>query len=259
VDAAVHREDVRYEQDGEVVVVTIDRPERRNALSVGACRQLRAAWTRFEADPTARVAILTGAGDRAFCAGYDLAEKERGDAVGLEDFVPRVETRCLVTKPVIAAVNGAAVAAGLALVEACDLVAAAESAWFALPEVKLGLGVAPFVQSLWTLPQRVLLELLLTGEPLPARRAYELGFVNRLAPPERLRAEALALARTIAANAPLVVGASKAMVYRGLEAMGTTAAHAAARELFGPVSRSEDAREGFRARAEGRAPRWTGR
>jgi enoyl-CoA hydratase/carnithine racemase len=251
--------EVLYETSGPAAVITLNRPERRNALSVETCRQLREAWTRFERDAEARVAIVTGAGDRAFCAGYDLAEKQHGNAVGLADFVPRLDTTCLVTKPVIAAVNGAAVAAGFALVEACDLVVAAETAWFALPEVKLGLGVAPFVQSLWTLPQRVLMELLLTGEPLSARRAYELGFVNRLVAPERLRAEALALAGTIAANAPLVVRAGKAMLYRGLDAMGMAAAHDAARELFRPVIDSEDAREGIRARVERRAPEWRGR
>ena len=90
------------------------------------------------------------------------------------------------SKPVIAAVNGAAVAAGMALVEACDLVVAAEGAWFGLPEVKLGIGVAPFVQSLWTLPQHVLMELLLTGEPLSVQRAYQIGFVNRVVPLDRL-------------------------------------------------------------------------
>jgi enoyl-CoA hydratase/carnithine racemase len=250
--------EVLYENCGPAAVITLNRPERRNALSIETCRQLRAAWTRFEADAEARVAIVTGAGDRAFCAGYDLGEKQHGNAVGLADFVPRLETMCLVSKPVIAAVNGAAVAAGFALVEACDLVVAVESAWFGLPEVKLGLGVAPFVQSLATLPQRVLMELLLTGEPLSARRAYELGFVNRLADAERLLRESLALAETIAGNAPLVVRASKAMVYRGLEQMGMPAAHEAARELFRPVVDSDDAREGVRAMLEKRPPTFRG-
>jgi enoyl-CoA hydratase len=251
--------EVLYERRGATALLTINRPERRNALSIETCYQLRAAWTRFEADTDALVAILTGAGDRAFCAGYDIAEKQHGNAVGIADFAPRLETASYVSKPVIAAVNGAAVAAGMALVEACDLIVAAEDAWFGLPEVKLGIGVAPFVQSLWTLPQHVLMELLLTGEPLTAQRAHQIGFVNRLVPRERLLEESLTVAETIAQNAPLVVRASKAMLYQGIEAMGMPAAHRVARELFVPVGQSDDAQEGFRARRERRPPRWTGR
>ena len=251
--------EVLYESRGATVVVTINRPERRNALSVETCHALRAAWTRFEADPEAKVAIVTGAGDKAFCAGYDIAEKQHGNTVDIGDFAPRLETSLLVSKPVIAAVNGAAVAAGMALVESCDLVVAAEGAWFGLPEVTLGIGVAPFVQSLWTLPQHVLMELLLTGEPLTARRAHEVGFVNRLVPLERLLDEALTLADVIGRNAPLVVRASKAMLYQGIEAMGMSAALQASKDLFRPVGQSEDAKEGFRARRERRPPRWKGR
>jgi len=251
--------EVLYERRGTAALLTINRPDRRNALSVETCHQLRAAWTRFEADTDALVAIVTGAGDRAFCAGYDIAEKQHGNTAGIADFAPRLETTSYVSKPVIAAVNGAAVAAGMALVEACDLIVAAEDAWFGLPEVKLGIGVAPFVQSLWTLPQHVLMELLLTGEPLTAQRAHQIGFVNRLVPRERLLDESLTLAETIARNAPLVVRASKAMLYQGIEAMGMPVAHRLARELFVPVGQSDDAREGFRARRERRAPRWTGR
>ena len=251
--------EVLYERRGTAALLTINRPDRRNALSVETCHQLRAAWTRFEADTDALVAIVTGAGDRAFCAGYDIAEKQHGNTAGIADFAPRLETTSYVSKPVIAAVNGAAVAAGMALVEACDLIVAAEDAWFGLPEVKLGIGVAPFVQSLWTLPQHVLMELLLTGEPLTAQRAHQIGFVNRLVPRERLLDESLTLAETIARNAPLVVRASKAMLYQGIEAMGMPAAHRVARELFVPVGQSDDAQEGFRARRERRPPRWTGR
>src|SRR5262245_63500370 len=133
--------EVLYERRGATALLTINRPERRNALSIDTCHQLRAAWTRFEADAGALVAIVTGAGDRAFCAGYDIAEKQQGNTVGIADFAPRLETTSYVSKPVIAAVNGAAVAAGMALVESCDLVVAAEAGLFALPEVKPGIGV----------------------------------------------------------------------------------------------------------------------
>lgn len=250
--------EVLYEKTGSAVVITINRPDRRNALSIATCHALHDAWMRFESDTEASVAIVTGAGDRAFCAGYDIDEKQHGDTVGIGDFAPRLETTAFVSKPVIAAVNGAAVAAGMALVEACDLVVAADTAWFGLPEVKLGIGVAPFVQSLWTLPQHILMELLLTGGPLTAGRAYEVGFVNRLVPLEKLLDESLTLANTIASNAPLVVAASKAMLYQGIEAMGMPAALERANTLFVPVSQSDDAKEGWRARAQGRPPRWTG-
>jgi enoyl-CoA hydratase/carnithine racemase len=250
---------VLYAQEGPVVIITLNRPERRNALDRAACRLLQESWNRFEDDHSALVAIITGAGDKAFCAGYDISEKHHANEVELATFVPRFETATSVTKPVIAAVNGAALGAGVALVEACDLVLAAESAWFCLPEVRLGLGVAPFVQSLWTLPLHVLMEVLLTGEPLGARRAYDVGFVNRITSLERLPAEALAIANLIARNAPLSVRASKAMVYRGIEAMGMPEAHRVAKELFVAVAGSEDAAEGLRARAEHRQPQWKGR
>lgn len=250
---------IRFEVRDAVAVVTIDRPERRNALSIATCHRLREVWVAIESDPRVRVAVITGSGDKAFCAGYDIAEKQLGNAVDLEDFVPRLGTVCYVTKPVIAAVNGAAVAAGLALVEACDMVIASPTAWFALPEVKLGIGVAPFVQSLWTLPQHVLMEMLLTGSPLTAQRGYEIGFVNRIAAPGNLLEDALAVADQIAANAPLIVDAAKLMIYRGLESMGVVAALETSHAIFRPLRDSDDAKEGFRARAEGRAPTWRGR
>ena len=251
--------EVLYEQHGRSVVVTLNRPERRNALSIEMCRQLRHAYARFSADPELKVLILTGAGDKAFCAGYDIGEKTSGQIATEADFVPRLATQVFVDKPVIAAVNGVALAAGMALVESCDLVVAGNTASFSLPEVKLGIGVVPFVQSLWTLPQHVLMELLLTGEPLTAERAYQIGFVNRVVPREELLPTALALAEVIASNAPLVVKAAKAMIYRGIEAMGNPDALKAAADLFEVVNRSDDAKEGFRARAERRAPVWKGR
>ena len=171
---------VLFEKRGPVALVTLNRPDKRNALSIETCRLLRDAYARFDSDDNLKVMVITGAGEKAFCAGYDISEKTSGRVATERDFVPRLATEIFVSKPVIAAVNGAALAAGMALVEACDLVVASENAWFSLPEVKLGIGVVPFVQSLWTLPQHVLMELLLTGEPLTAKRAYEVGFVNRL-------------------------------------------------------------------------------
>jgi enoyl-CoA hydratase/carnithine racemase len=248
--------EVRYEVSDGVAIVTINRPEKRNALNLAACEALQDCWRRIEDDQGVRVAVVTGAGDKAFCAGFDITEKNVDGRPRTEDFTPRPGTRPVTGKPLIAAVNGLAMAAGMALVEACDLCVAAEHAWFSLPEVRLGIGLEPFVQSLWTLPQRVLFELLVTGDRLTAERAYQLGFVNRIAPASDLMGTALTLARTIADNAPLVVLASKELIYGGQRAMGMDRALQAADRAFAPVSASTDAKEGYRAWAEKRRPVW---
>jgi enoyl-CoA hydratase len=248
--------EVGYEVSGAVAIVKINRPEKRNALNLAACEALQDCWQRIESDPAVQVGIVTGAGDKAFCAGFDITEKNVDGRPTTEDFTPRPGTNPVTGKPLIAAVNGLAMAAGMALVEACDLCVAADHAWFSLPEVRLGIGLEPFVQSLWTLPQRVLFELLVTGDRLSAERAYQLGFVNRLVPADELMETALGLARTIADNAPLVVRASKAMIYGGQRAMGMDQALTAADDAFGPVKGSADAQEGYRAWMEKRRPVW---
>jgi enoyl-CoA hydratase/carnithine racemase len=248
--------EVTYEVHDAVAIVTINRPEKRNALNLAACEQLQDCWRRIEDDPEVRVGIVTGAGDKAFCAGFDISEKNVDGRPRTEDFTPRPGTNPVTGKPLIAAVNGLAMAAGLALVEACDLCVAAEHAWFSLPEVRLGIGLEPFVQSLWTLPQRVLFELLVTGDRLGAERAYQLGFVNRIAPAAGLMDTALALAATIAGNAPLVVAASKELIYGGQRAMGMDQALQAADRAFAPVSASADAKEGYLAWTQKRPPVW---
>jgi enoyl-CoA hydratase/carnithine racemase len=251
-------DEVLYETRGGVALVTINREQRRNALDLRACDALMECWQRIENDDSVYVGVVTGAGDKAFCAGFDFKEKLVDGRPNLEDFSPRLGTTCSVTKPLIAAVNGPAVAAGMALVEACDLCVAAEDAWFALSEVTLGISVENFVQSLWNMPQKILMELLVTGEPLSARRAYDLGFVNRIVPRGALLEAAFAMADLIAANAPLVVRASKQMVYDGQAAMGMERALEVAAEAFQVVNDSADAKEGFVARAEGRPPVWRG-
>jgi enoyl-CoA hydratase len=248
--------EILYEVSDGVAIVTINRPEKRNALNLAACESMQDCWRRIEEDPAVRVGIVTGAGDKAFCAGFDITEKNVDGRPRTEDFTPRPGTSPVTGKPLIAAVNGLAMAAGMALVEACDLCVAADHAWFSLPEVRLGIGLEPFVQSMWTLPQRVLFELLVTGDRLTAERAYQLGFVNRIAPAAELMPTALTLARTIADNAPLVVLASKELIYGGQRAMGMDAALAAADQAFAPVSGSADAKEGYRAWMEKRRPRW---
>lgn len=251
--------EVLYEVSDGVAIVTISRPEKRNALNLAACETLQDCWRRIEDDPDVRVGIVTGAGDKAFCAGFDITEKNVDGRPRTEDFTPRRGIDPVTGKPLIAAVNGLAMAAGMALVEACDLCVAADHAWFSLPEVTLGIGLEPFVQSLWTLPQRVLFELLVTGDRLSAERAHQLGFVNRIAPAGDLMDTALKLARTIADNAPLVVLASKALIYGGQRAMGMDLALLAADRAFAPVSASADSKEGYRAWTEKRRPVWQGK
>jgi enoyl-CoA hydratase/carnithine racemase len=249
---------VRYERDGSVAWVTIDRPEARNALDQAVRTGLFEAVARFNADDAA-VLVLTGAGDQAFCAGGDL--KEMAD-LGLEvpppDFLPIFGRNVTVDKPTIAAVNGVAFAGGFLLAQMCDLCVAAEHARFAITEPKVGRG-APWAMPLpWLVPPRVALELLFTAAPIDAARAYEVGLVNRVVPGAELHSAVQELAATIAANAPLSVRAAKAMVYRA--AVGRSDDELAiADAIWEPVYRSEDAQEGPRAFAERRPPQWKGR
>ena len=250
---------VRYERTGPAAWVTIDRPDARNALNAEVRAGLFAAADRFNADPEARVLVLTGAGDRAFCAGGDLKEMaETSLTVPPPDFLPQFGRNLLVEKPTIAAVNGVAFAGGFLLAQMCDLCLAADHAQFAITEAKVGRGTPWAMPLPWLIPPRVALELLLTAEPISAARAYDVGLVNRVVPLADLRATAQAMAETIAANAPLSVLAGKEMVYRA--AAGRSATELAEAEaIWEPVYLSEDAQEGPRAFREKRPPRWQGR
>jgi enoyl-CoA hydratase len=252
-------DEILYENRGQVAVITINRPEARNAINTGVREGLVAAWARFEQDRDARVAILTGAGDQAFCAGADLKEMAQRKLGSLpRSFLPTLNVNTPMTKPVIAAVNGVAYAGGWALVQMCDIVVASEAARFAITEAKVGRGMPWAVPLTHMIPQKVLLEILLTGNPISAQRAYEIGFVNHVVPAGQVMAKALEIADTIAENAPLTVAAAKEMVYLATE-MGRLAGLEAARHLFDHVYRSEDAQEGPRAFVEKRRPRWQGR
>ncbi len=249
-----------------VLVVTLDRP-KANAIDVSTSHALYDAFRRLEDDPALRVAVLTGAGDRFFSAGWDLKAAAEGEAVdadhgpggfaGLTEFFGR-------TKPVVAAVNGMALGGGLELALAADLIVAADHAGFALPEVRV--GVVADAGGLLRLPRRlpevVSRELLLTGRRMTADEAGRWGLVNRVVPPEELMDTALALAREICAGAPLAVGA----VLEVLEATASLDAQQGFKRLrsgdlasYELMLRSEDAVEGPRAFAEKRAPRWRGR
>lgn len=250
---------VTYEVDDGVAWLTIDRPEARNALSRDVRDGLWEGTRRFVDDDSAAVLVLTGAGEKAFCAGGDLKEMaETALAVPPPDFLPQFGRNIDVGKPTIAAVNGVAFAGGFLLAQQCDLVVAAEHARFAVSEVKVGRG-SPWAAPLsWLVPPRVALEILLTGDPLDAARALEVGLVNHVVPAAELRERTQELARTIAANAPLSVAAGKRTAY--LSANHSLAeAYERAEEIWAPVYRSADAQEGPAAFRDRRSPIWTGR
>jgi enoyl-CoA hydratase/carnithine racemase len=248
-----------YEVVDGVAWLTIDRPEARNALSKDVRDGLWAGTRRFVADDSAAVLVLTGAGDKAFCAGGDLKEMaETALEIPPPEFLPQFGRNIDVEKPTIAAVNGVAYAGGFLLAQQCDLVLAAEHARFAVTEVKVGRG-SPWAAPLsWLVPPRVALEILLTGDPIDAPRAREVGLVNAVVPAAELRAAAQAMAERIAANAPLSVRAAKRTAY--LSARHSLAeAYDLAEEIWAPVYRSADAQEGPAAFRAKRAPVWTGR
>lgn len=252
-------DEILYEVADRVAVITINRPERRNAINEAVRTGLFDAWRRFEADGGARVAILTGAGEKAFCAGMDLvAMSEAGLGSLPRDYLPVLGDSIRVSKPVIAAVNGTAFAGGWLFAQMCDLCVASETAQFAITEAKVGRGMVWAPPLIHMIPQRLMIELLLTGRAISARRAYEIGFVNHVVPPGELMQKTLELAREIAENAPLTVDAAKEMVYLSTE-MGKTAALRAAYHVFEPVLNSEDAQEGPKAFREKRKPNWQGR
>jgi enoyl-CoA hydratase/carnithine racemase len=245
-------------RDDGIAIITINRPEQRNCLSRGVREGLFAAWERFEKDSALRIAILTGAGEKAFCAGGDLKEMvETGMAVPARDFIPLPYDNLELTKPTIAAVNGYAFAGGWALAQTCDLCVASTNAKFAITEVKVGRGSPWAAPLIHMIGQRIFMEIVLTGQPITAQRAYEIGLVNRLVAPEALMAAAIELAQEVLKGAPLSVRAARETVMLSTE-MGRSAALEAARAAHEATYNSDDAQEGPRAFAEKRKPEWRG-
>jgi len=245
-------------EDG-IAVITLNRPEQRNALTAEVREGLRAAWQRFEADDALRIAILTGSGDKAFCAGGDLKEMvQTGMAVPPRDMYALPYDTIELSKPTIAAVNGVAFAGGWMIAQACDLCVASTAAKFAITEVKVGRGSPWAAPLIHMIGQRIFMEIVLTGKPIDAARAYEIGLVNRLAQPGAVLDAAIELAREVLEGAPLSVKAARETVMLSTE-MGRSAALAAARSAHEHTYNSQDAQEGPRAFAEKRRPVWSGR
>ncbi len=251
---------VRYDVTGDgIAILTIDRPEQRNALSKEVRDGLRAAWARFNVDDGARIAILTGAGEKAFCAGGDLKEMvETGLKTPPRDMFPVPYENIALSKPTIAAVNGVAFAGGWMIAQACDLCVASTEAKFAITEVKVGRGSPWSTPLIHMIPQRIYMEIVLTGKPISAQRAYEIGLVNRLAEPGRTLDVALELAREVIEGAPLSVDAARRTVMLATE-MGRSAALDAGYAAHETAYNSDDAQEGPRAFSERRKPVWKGR
>ncbi len=250
-----------------VSVITLNRPEVRNCIDAVTTRELAHAMECFAHDPEQWVAILTGAGDRAFCAGADLRAVAAGEfrdppeayrQWGFAGFV-----RHYVSKPVIAAVNGFALGGGTELALACDLVVASEQASFGLPEVSRGIVAA--AGGLLRLPRQVPLKIamhcVLTGQPLSAAEASRWGLVNQVVPAEALMPTALQLAARICENAPLAVRCSKDVIYRSLDMSLDFPGEAwdLSADYCSRLMESEDAREGPRAFIEKRPPAWRAR
>lgn len=250
--------EVRVDRDADVLVITIDRPAARNALDAATSAGIAEAVDLLDADSSSRVGILTGSGG-TFCAGADLKALLAGESPDLPGRGLGGITRTPPNKPLIAAVEGHALAGGMELVLACDLVVASASATFGLPEVRRGLVAA--AGGVLALPQRiprnVAMGMILTGDPITAQQAYEVGLVNTVTDTGAALDRALDLARRIARNAPLAVAASKRVVaavptWPGEECWVRQA------EIVDPVFASADAREGARAFADKREPVWRG-
>ena len=254
----------QVERDGRTLIVTINRPDRMNALHPPANAELAKIFDDFAADPELWVAILTGAGPRAFSAGNDLRWQAEGNAVTVPPTgFAGLTSRWDLDKPVIAAVNGVAMGGGFEIALACDIIVAADTATFALPEPKVGL--AALAGGLHRLPRTIgvkrAMAMILTGRSVPAAEGKELGFVHDVVPAADLLAAAKALAAQICELSPMSIRASKQVVSRSLdtaslrEAYEGQMAHPAVSALW----RSEDLREGPLAFAQKRKPEWKGR
>jgi enoyl-CoA hydratase len=254
---------VLYESDGAVARITINRPERRNSINPEGVRGLTQALDTAEADPEIKVVVLTGAGDRAFCAGADLGGMTDASKVAQHD--QRAEVGELFERmrasrlPIVARVNGLALAGGFGLMLACDLVVASSEADLGTPEIDIGLW--PFMITAILrrdVPRKVALELMLTGKRIPASEGERWGFVNRVVEPDKLDAAVNEIVDALSSKSPLVVSLGKRSFYRA-EDMAFESALEYLAGMLTVCLESEDALEGVTAFLEKRSPEWKGR
>ncbi len=256
---------IKTSRDGHVLEVTLDRP-KANAIDLATSRIMGEVFTGFRDDPDLRVAIVTGAGEKFFCPGWDLKAAAEGDAVdgdyGVGGFGGLQELRGL-NKPVIMAVNGICCGGGLELALSGDIILAADHATFALPEIRSGtVADAASIKLPKRIPYHVAMELLFTGRWMDAGEAHRWGLVNRILPAGDLMGEARALAASLAAGPPLVFAAIKEVVREAEDMKFQDALNRITKSQFESVEklyRSEDQKEGARAFAEKRDPVWKGR
>ncbi|MGD2272447.1 MAG: enoyl-CoA hydratase-related protein [Desulfobacterales bacterium] len=261
---------VLFETKERIAIITINRPDTMNSLDSETLDQLNKAWIEFRDDPDLWIAVVTGAGDKAFCAGGDLKNLsryyssmtpiQRREKAEKDPGVGGITRNLDIWKPIIAAINGHCLAGGLEIALACDIRIAAENAIFGLTEVSL--GIMPGAGGTQRLPRLISLarslEMILTAERIDAQEALRIGLVNRVVPLNEVLAEALRTAEKICRNAPLAVRAAKEAVYRGLD-LPLAEGLRLEQFLAEPVRQSEDAKEGPRAFAEKRDPDFKGR
>jgi enoyl-CoA hydratase/carnithine racemase len=247
---------VDIERRGPITIVTINRPEAANALDGATMTGIGYALEEAAKDPEVRVVILTATGEKVFCAGLDLKAFTTPGGLDVQGPGTRIILRRSYPKPIIAAVNGTAVGGGFELAMSCDIIVAAETAKFGLPEVSRGLVAAGGGTRLPTrLPLSLALELGLTGKPVGAARLHEVGMISRVVPSADVLATALELAESIADNGPLAVQVTKALMVGEVAAPDWDLIDKA----VAPVFASEDAKEGATAFAQRRKPNWQGR
>ena len=252
-------DEVLRERRGHVEILTINRPEARNAINRATAIALGEALDACESDDEVWVVILTGAGDKAFSAGMDLKAFAAGEFPVTDKGFGGITQRDF-PKPLIAAANGAALAGGFEILISCDMVVAADHAKFGIPEASRGLiaGGGGLIRLPKRIPLAVAYEMALTADPIDAARAYELGLVNRVVPGNQVLDQAIALAERIAKNAPLAVRTSKDVMKRSRE-LSEEECWNLNSEAFGLIGRSADALEGAIAFAEKREPSWQGK
>ncbi|MEX2647500.1 MAG: enoyl-CoA hydratase/isomerase family protein [Alphaproteobacteria bacterium] len=240
-----------YSSEGGVATITLNRPDKLNAIDTRVCEALRAAFARLN-DGDDRVGVLAGAGARAFTAGADV-----NDVPELARCVPGVGV--VLDKPLVAAVHGHCIGGGVILVMMADLAVADATARFSYPEAKLGLSGGMIAGLAGRVPHKIAMELMLLGETIDARRAYEAGLVNRVVPAGEHLATARALAEALAGHAPLVTAMLKRFVADSILPKGPSETSGIARREVGRVMSSEDAKEGVAAAIAKRKPRFKGR
>jgi enoyl-CoA hydratase/carnithine racemase len=252
-------DEIVRERRGHVELLTINRPEARNAINLATAQALDAALSAAEADDEVWVIVLTAAGDKAFSAGMDLKAFAAGEFPITKNGFGGITKREL-SKPIICAANGSALAGGFEIMISCDMVIAADHAKFGIPEASRGLvaGAGGLIRLPKRIPLTIAYEMALTAEPIDAARARELGLVNHVVPGDQVLEAALDLAERIAKNAPLAVRTSKDVMRRSLE-LSEEGAWGANDEAFAMIGRSADALEGAVAFAEKRPANWQGK